>query len=358
MGSPTIAVWDAASPSDHRRWIGLWESWPRREVFAHPNYVTLFADGDARAYCAALGTDDGGILYPFILRTLDREPYWTAELPPATDVTSPYGYGGAFAWGTGTGALAAGFWAEVDAWLRERQVVSEFVRFSLFGEDLLEYPGEIREASTNVVRTLDPRDDLWTEFEHKVRKNVKKAQRSGVEVELDPVGERLDDFLALYAHTMTRRAASASYRFPKAFFEAIRDGLGGQFMFVHALHGGVMASSELVLVSAERVYSFLGGTRGDAFDVRPNDLLKVEIMRWARAAGKTSFVLGGGYEPDDGIFRYKRSFAPRGLVPFFVGHRVLDDRAYRALVDRRRAWSAATGQAWSPRAGYFPAYRS
>ena len=34
-------------------------------------------------------------------------------------------------------------------------------------------------------------------------------------------------------------------------------------------------------------------------------------------------MLGGGYGADDGIFRYKRSFAPHGLVPFFVGRRVL-----------------------------------
>ena len=54
-------------------------------------------------------------------------------------------------------------------------------------------------------------------------------------------------------------------------------------------------------------------------------------------------------ESDDGIFRYKRSFAPRGLVPFYVGRRVLDPELYRDLTE-------SVGGPREP--GYFPAYRS
>ena len=154
------------------------------------------------------------------------------------------------------------------------------------------------------------------------------------------------------ACTSTRSTAATRlerYRFSRTFFEAIHARLPGQFVYVHALHDERVVSSELALVSERNVYSFLGGTWSDAYELRPNDLLKYELILWAKAAGKTRFVLGGGYEPDDGIFRYKRSFAPRGLVPFFVGRRVLDPELYRDLTE---------SVGGSRKSGYFPLYRT
>jgi lipid II:glycine glycyltransferase (peptidoglycan interpeptide bridge formation enzyme) len=181
-----------------------------------------------------------------------------------------------------------------------------------------------------------------------VRKNVKKARRAGVEIEFDPEGARLDDFLRLYAHTLERRDAPERYRFPREFFERIHERLAGQFVYAHALHENQVVSSELVLLSARNAYSFLGGTESDAFDQRPNDLLKHEVILWAKDAGKARFVLGGGYGADDGIFRYKRSFAPHGLLPFFIGRRVLQPELYGELAEK----AGATGDDT-----FFPAYR-
>lgn len=90
--------------------------------------------------------------------------------------------------------------------------------------------------------------------------------------------------------------------------------------------------------------------------MRPNDLLKYEIMRWARGLGKQHFVLGGGYRPNDGIYRYKLSFAPLGAVPFFTGTRVLNMQLYDTLVQN----AAAVGcqSSGNKASDYFPAYRA
>jgi hypothetical protein len=323
-------VWSADEPE----WLELWSSSPEREPYAHPRYVELFEDGGSRALCAAWRADDGGVLYPFLLR----------EVPfavDARDVTSPYGYGGAFAWGRAPTA----FWDAFDAWAAERNVVCEFVRFVLFEDELLPYPGEREEKLLNVVRDLAPSpDELWMDAEHKVRKNVKRARASGVRIELDPRGERLGDFLRLYEHTLDRRDAAPRYRFPHAFFERLPE----PHLYVHALHDDRVVSSELVLLSTSSGYSFLGGTDSDTFDLRPNDLLKWELILRLKEEGKRRFVLGGGYRADDGIFRYKRSFAPHGLVPFFVGRRILQPDLYRELTERAGAGAS----------DFFPAYRA
>ena len=328
-------VWNA----DSSDWLAHWSAWPEREVYAHPGYVSLYEDEATRALCAGWGSDEGSVLYPFLLRDLRREPFGVN----AADVITPYGYGGAFFWGADREAVTALFWPAFDGWAAEQPVVSEFVRLALFEDGLLPYPGEREQRLTNVVRDLEPSaDELWMDCEHKVRKNVKKARRAEVRIEFDATGERLDDFLRLYLQTLERRDAAERYRFPREFFERLPE----QHVYVHALHGDDVVSSELVLLSEHNAYSFLGGTDSGAFERRPNDLLKWELILWLKEAGKRRFVLGGGYGESDGIFRYKRSFAPRGLFPFHVGRRVLQPEVYDELVAR----TGGDGE-------FFPAYR-
>lgn len=360
LNTPPFEILSADVPQDAARWTDLWASWPTREVFAHPNYVKLFADPPDQPLCALWQSDGQCVLYPFILRDLAAEPYWSADHGPAADIVTPYGYGGPFFWGTpDPGDLARSFWPHFDAWALAHSVVSEFLRFSLFPDSLLPYPGSSTENRMNVVRDLTPdQDSLWMDFKHKVRKNVNKARRSGLSVEVDLTGRRLPDFLDVYAATMHRRQAAEEYRFTPGFFERMQSGLPGQFAFFHALDAGRVVSTELVLVSAETVYSFLGGTLSEAFDTRPNDLLKVEIMLWAKSRGKRSFVLGGGYQSDDGIYRYKTAFAPRGSVPFKTGFRTFGEELYEKIIHARSGLPGQDGEAWKPRLDYFPAYRS
>jgi hypothetical protein len=327
-------------------------------VFGHPDYVRLYAGPHDRALCCAASDGEGYILYPFLLRALGKEQYCEVSLRDCTDITTPYGYGGPFRWGTAWNLDAIGaFWMEFDAWAAKSRVVSEVIRLSLFPGTLVAYPGDRHVRSDNVVRSIKSEDELWWDFEHKVRKNVNKARASGVTVRIDETGDRLDDFLAIYAGTMNRRNAGEAYYFPREYFERIQADLKGQFAYFHAFVGEALVATELVLVSADRVYSFLGGTDATWFHVRPNDLLKVEIMNWAHSAGKTEFVLGGGYARGDGIYRYKLSFAPNGSVPFLIGSRVLNADSYDQMIHSRRMLAAIDGEQWRPNPDYFPAYR-
>ena len=134
---------------------------------------------------------------------------------------------------------------------------STFARLSLFPGQQLPFRGEVVLDRLNVVRRLDlAPDELWRDFEHKVRKNVNCAKRSALTVEVDPSGRRIDDFLAVYYATLQRRAASDSYFFSRDFFQRLIRDLAGQFVFFHVLDGGRVVSTELVLLSADQMYSF------------------------------------------------------------------------------------------------------
>jgi hypothetical protein len=350
-------VLDTACVEEHAAWVRLWQSWPDHEVYAHPDYVRLFARPEDRVVCAAGQTLEGGVLFPFLMRPLASES-WTQSGELAWDIVSPYGYGGAFAWNT-TNEDACSFWRQFESWCGSAGVVSSFVRLSLFPEQVLSFPGSVEVKQQNVVRGLDlDPDGLWRDYDHKVRKNVNRARQAGLTTEIDLTGQRLEEFLAIYRDTMDRREAAAIYFFPRTFFETIVQQLAGQFVFIHVFDRTTMVSTELVLVSARHMYSYLGGTLPEAFPKRANDLLKHEAIVWGRQTGKMAYVLGGGYGGEDGIYRYKKSFAPDGSVPFYVGTKIYDDHAYVRLVEHRRQWEQDHGNAWRPKAGWFPDYRA
>lgn len=361
IANSSLLIWNAAEPEDYRDWLLLWRSWSNREVFAHPDYVKLYVDGK-KSYplCAVWRSHDFCILYPFILRDLSGESFWSEDIGLARDLITPYGYGGAYIWGNGdfTG-IAVQFWENFNNWATEQKVVSEFIRFSLFDDIIREYPGIREEKTKNVVRNLKlDEESIWMDFKHKVRKNVNRARQSGVKVELDDTGARLEDFLQLYSDTMQRRDASEQYYFPPSYFDRIHQTLSGQFIYFHAVSDKKIISSELILISADRVYSFLGGTDRNSFELRPNDLLKYEILLWAKRQGKSNFVLGGGYQPDDGIYNYKLAFAPKGSVPFFIGRRVLANDIYDRLVKNKIEQLPPPKQELLQNSQYFPKYRA
>lgn len=349
-----FSVVDAATPDGLRTWTDRWRAWPAREVMAHPEYARLFARPCDRTV-AAIGEDEGGtVLFPLILRPLAAEP-WAGPGERRWDATSPYGYGGPFAWGTRDDGA---FWQAYARWCEEERIVSTFARLSLFPAELARIPGPVEELAPNVVIGLgDGADALWCGYESKVRKWVKTAEQAGLVVDVDEDGRRLDAFLRVYESTMDRHHADAWYYFPRAFFEAIVGRLHGQFAIFSTLSRGEVVSSDLVLLSAERVYYFLGGTLEHAFHLGPNYLLKHRIAAWALERGKKACVLGGGYQPHDGLLRYKRAFTKGAVVPFCVARLMHDDGACRELMALRASSAAERAETWTPRQGYFPPYR-
>lgn len=348
---------DAADPAQHAAWMALWRAWPDREPTAHPEYVRLFARPGDRAVCAAGEAAGRTILFPLVLRPLAAEP-WAPVDEARWDAVTPYGYGGPFAFGPAADTDAE-FWTAYVAFCRDAGLVSTFARLALFPEALATgMPGRIEVRGPNVVRDLRVGlEAIWKDYDRTVRNNVRCAERAGLRVEVDETGARLDAFLEIYAHTMDRRQATDFYRFPRAFFEALCSKLSGQIAFVHAIHGDEVVGSELLLVSTRFAYAFLGGTRADAFQLRPNDLVRHGSVEWGVARGKEALVLGGGYAPNDGILRHKRNLAPRGEVPFKVACMMHDEPAYHALARARAAHARAAGTEWTPRDGYFPVYR-
>ncbi|MFC7432513.1 MULTISPECIES: GNAT family N-acetyltransferase [unclassified Agrococcus] len=332
--SAGIRALDAAAPLDRAVWLRRWRALGR-EPFAHPGFGELLAEPGDRV-CALVS--DTGVLLPLRLR---RIPGTDGLL----DATGPYGYGGPYRTPTSPGRQPA-FWGSFTAWGLRHRVVTAFGRVHPFDDEVVAPPEAATVAhGVTVVRSVLADDAaVLADADRKVRKNVRRAIAAGVRVHVTDGADAHDEFARIYARTMDRRQASASYRFDDAFFERIHRELAGGFAYAHATLDGVVVSSELVLHSDVHAYSFLGGTDERAFASRPNELLKLAIVRWCRERGLRDLVLGGGASPGDGIERYKRAFAPTAVRAF---------RTLRLVLDPAEEARLSAGLASSS----FPAYR-
>ncbi len=352
-----IEVLDASRARDHDRWVDLWWQWPSRDLMAHPDYVRLFSRPVDRVLAATFQTEAGGVLFPFLLRPLAAEP-WAPEGTGGYDLSTPYGYGGPFAWGLRDGDTAR-FWAAFDSWATETGIATSFARLSLFAEHLVPWNGDTLCGGPNVVRHVRlTNGELWNDYRQEARKYITRARECGVRIEFDPAGKHLSEFLAVYNATMDRRNASSQYYFPRSFFEALLQSLAGHFTFVHAVVNGQILSSEILLFAQDHAYSFLGGTMPEAFPLGANYMLKDESFKYCRDLGIGAVVLGGGYQPNDGILRYKRHFGTSGERPFLLARKTYDPDAAERLLEARRRWEHARGREWTPVPGFFPTYRS
>jgi hypothetical protein len=288
------------------------------------------------AECALLTSGGETLLYPFIRRPV-HELGWLGLDGPCWDVSSAYGYGGLFG-ATGNPEMTAALRREFSGWCSSAGVVAELVRLHpILGRDD-PVPEDLAVRTGNLQVAVDLRrsdGEIWLSYRHNNRKNIQKAIRSGVSIRHEqPPGEGFGDYLSIYAATMERRGAGAGFLFGSGFYETLFKGMPGMCRLFSAVIDGRTVSTELVLASGDIAYSFLGGTLEESFEHRPNNLLKHEIVRWGRDSGRSWFLLGGGPGGCDGIFEFKRSFAPDGVLPFRIAWKVHDRIRYQDLLAR------------------------
>ncbi len=336
--------------ADAVQWDAIVHSFQNYDVYYLSGYVRAFQlHGDGEPLLFFYEGDEVRAVSVMMKRDVAKDPHFAGKLPEGKyfDFATPYGYGGWLLEGEGdTASLLSSYWD----WCRENRIVSEFVRFSLFSGGQNWYYGKTVSRQDNIVRSLDmPAEAIFADFEHKVRKNVKRAETVGLQFLVDPEGDHLEEFLSIYYRTMDRNHAENGYYFKEEFFRQINT-LEGHRCFFHVLFEDRVISTELALLGGGRMYSYLGGTDSDCFQYRPNDFLKWNMIRWGAEHGYRAFVLGGGYGSDDGIYRYKKSFAPRGAMPFYTGQTIFDQPAYETLLSMRTDLPEGSG--------FFPRYRA
>lgn len=303
---------------------------PCPDIFYRGEYCQVFEkEGKDQGRLFVYQTEEGILIYPFFLCRINDLPCFAGKLSHEYyDVISPYGYAGPLCSDPPNTKVISNFQNIWQQYCLKNNIVTEFIRFHPILENHL-YPWsddlKVEKAKKNVIVDLTlTEEEIWSSYQYNNRKNINKALREDLHVIIEENRDHLKAFQKIYHHTMERRHASTQYYFSEQFFDHICRYLPGNFAFAYVLKEKQVISAELLLFNERYIHSFLGGTLSRFFSSRPNNLLKHQVILWAKAKGIKYFLLGGGYEENDGIFQYKLSFAPQGVRDFYVGKRVIN----------------------------------
>jgi len=300
-----------------------------------------------------LQNDGCSIRYPLFFRPVRSLSLSEEDNGRLSDIASPE-FTGPLARGGPVESLATEFPKRFSKFAISQGIVTEFIHLhpwravigALFG-DCLQLDREIVYA--DLTR---PEEQLWRSFSHACRKDINRSHRENVRVfEAQTVGD-IREFYRVYIQTMKDRNALERYYFSLNYFLAIFDQLRGNARFALAEYRNQVIAGTLYLHDRDDIYSYLGGADRTFQHVRPTNAVIHDTILWSKQQGKKRLILGGGYSPDDGIFRFKASFSPE-RARFFVYKRVHLPEQYAALC---KSWSSIYGLDWQA-TGYFPPYR-
>jgi len=340
-----------------QKWKSAVQLFDNPDISYLPEYCRIFELEGWGTACLFFYQDEGeSAIYPFFLRSINNLPGFQHLDKSFYDISSPYGYGGPL-FSSFQEPFLKGFEKCFQGFCREMNVVTEFVRFHPLLENHLPLRNsylDIEKVKPVVILDLGQTEaEIWAGYKYSNRKNIKKARRSGLEVLFEEHPQHFPQFFDIYRDTMARRNARSFYRFSEKFFWEIHKTLQNNYIYAHVLKDGKVISTELLLYNRRFIHSFLGGTFPEYYPLRPNNLLKHEIILWAQNKGMRYFILGGGYKETDGIFEYKCAFSPTGIRDFFVGKGIHNYETFKFLEE-----TGIKQKRVNPGTRYFPSYRS
>lgn len=330
----TFKVFKVNSEKGKREYVNLLSCLEKKDPYFQLDYLDIFSGGLRNWVCFSYFNKENnnrvimlGQLNPIEIGE-DKNQYF--------DVNTQYGYSGPISSLNTLDSDIIEFWKNVDQWYLENKVVTEFVRFNLFNNHL-NYSGEVVETMLNIKGKIIKKDEQLKSFNRKIRKNVKKAVRENLESFI--YSRNISDiniiqFYDIYISTMFRTNATDKFHYSLDDFKRFIK-LNEEYCAICIVYlNNIPIASELVLVSDNSIYSFLGGTDEKYFDKRPNDFLKVALINWARDHNFKYYVLGGGYGFKDGIFNYKKYFFPEDVIVYYTGRKIINKEVYVNLINK------------------------
>jgi hypothetical protein len=284
-----------------------------RSVFGSGEFCAIWEKHHhCTAHLAFWPDDNPQVVYPFFLRPLSALPHLREVDEELCDLNTPE-YTGPILVGQRCPGAPKEFAQSFSAWCSEHGVVTEFAHLNPWGQCDVHLNASNLHYNREVVfvdLTLTE-EQIWnSSLVHGCRQNIRRARSEGVIVGKAEGPDELREFHRIYHETMKRREASARHCYPESYFQDFFVGLAGNSLFLNAKSGSRIIGSILYLFDDDNMYSYLGGADMEFQRCRPTNVLHFEAIRWGIAHGKKRLILGGGFRPNDGIFRFKSGFSP------------------------------------------------
>jgi CelD/BcsL family acetyltransferase involved in cellulose biosynthesis len=169
-------------------------------------------------------------------------------------------------------------------------------------------PGAVgHAAAVGHVLALDADEQKVFAGFHKsqVQRNIRRAEREGVEVRTATTeAELTDDFYALHLRTRRRLGAPVQRRrFFSLLWQRVLEPGGGYLLLAH--HGGHAVAGAVFLTAGRNVVYKYGASDERRWSVRPNHLLFRDAIARSCAEGRAAFDFGRTDHEDTGLREFK-----------------------------------------------------
>ncbi|MCM3765961.1 GNAT family N-acetyltransferase [Neobacillus niacini] len=334
------------SPLD---WELLLKTFNDPDVYYTREYGSLFAKMENGQLRAAFYKDElSKIFYPFIKRKVD----WAGE--EIYDIVTPYGYGGPLLEGREE-SIESFYYCFTDYCI-ENKIITETIRFHPVIRNY-EVCKNIMDVDyirkTTAVDLTAPLDQIKKQYSSMTRRNIKKAQNAGLFCYLaDNTPKNIGLFIDMYKETMDRNKADSYFYFSEEYFiQQMKKSNKSETFLLFAQSGSEVIAGVMVMNGPKYSHYHLGASKTSGLHLKPNNLLFDYMIEFCKSKGASLLHLGGGYQENDGLFKFKSSFSNANHLDYYVGKKVYDEKRYCKIVDEVR-------RSYNVNETYFPIYRA
>lgn len=336
---------------DKEQWQRYMKKMPRADVYFTAEYCHIYEnnqEGQAQLFVYEEG--DSCICYPYLLREIDCARLYVDVQEKLYDVTTPYGYGGPLTNITDEQERKKHFQTFqylFGEYCKMQNIVTEFVRFHPLIRNDRDYDALTPIFNRNTVALTLQEDEgaLMDSLRNKGRNRVKYAMKQGLTVTEEGL-DHLDWFAENYAKTMEKNQADTYYFFKEGFFRDTVELLKDNITTFAVRYEGEIIASCMFMHYNDYVSYHLTGSKQEYLHLAPSNLLVWHAAAWFGKLGYKSLHLGGGYQQDDDLLRFKRNFTKNPLLEFYIGKKIHMPDMY----DRLTKGIEAEGS-------FFPLYR-
>ena len=309
------------------------------DVYFFPEYAQTFISiEEGKSHLFIYEEGDSKFLYPFRLRKLSLIKQF-AEFSDWSDITSEYGYGGPIVSVPKENKVESFIKNSIqafDEFCTENRVVSEFCRFHPLLENA-QYmkKGEYKPIFCNQTVWVDltlEEDECWRQMRENHRRDIRKAEKYGVEIEISDSLDNIDLFYELYIQTMQSVGANRYYFFNKKFFGDTLQFLAGHSSVFLARYQGKTIAAVLYIWGNNFLHYHFGGMDRKFTHIRANKILHYNAIMWGKKKGFKKLHLGGGVGgfDKDSLMLFKAGFS-KLRADFYIAKRIHNHDIYHKL---------------------------
>ncbi|MEH7226766.1 GNAT family N-acetyltransferase, partial [Bacillus sp. JJ1566] len=205
---------------------------------------------------------------------------------------------------------------------------------------------------TTAVDLTKSLEEIRLNYTTSNKRNIKIANNNNISCYVaESTKENVDKFIGMYKETMDRNNASDYYYFDdQYFYEQVKKTEISKTLLLFAKRVDEIIAGTLVIVGKEFSHYHLGASKTKYLEYRPNNLLFDFMIEACKSFGSKELHLGGGYQENDGLFKYKTSFSNNRNYDYFIGKKIHNKEIYNNVIEYLK-------KQYELKEDYFPIYR-